>query len=236
MHEMVITLRGMITWIWNFTCTPIYSLVCMVALLFSRQAGYAVGVTWCRHMLQLSGVTCRVKGLNKIKPYHQYILVCNHSSHLDIPVLMVHLPLMLIFIAKKELFQIPFFGWGIRALGHVAIDRSSPRRARDCIEHTSQQLKKHGNQALVIFPEGTRTSDGSIRPFKQGSFALAQSSNLPVVPVAIKGTYQALPKKRLLARPAQVDLIIGEGLNPEQYDKNTMAQTTYWQISGLLAD
>lgn len=237
--DLFILLRGVITLLWNGLFTPFYSLVCMLASwVISPAAAYAVGRLWSRHLLALGGVKATVNGLEKIKPKQKYIVVSNHQSHLDISTLMVNLPLQLVFIAKKELFAIPFFGWGIKALGHIAINRDSARSARECILAASQVIKTKAKISLVIFPEGTRSPDGRVHEFKQGSFALALATGLPVLPVAITGTYQALPKTSLLVKPAPVTIQVGEVIVPtpaDKHNKERLAQAAYRQIAGLLA-
>lgn len=237
MPELFIFIRGIITYIWVGFSTFVYSMMCMVGVLISKKAAYRVGVMWCRHVLAVGGVSITVKGLEKIKPYKKYILVCNHQSNLDIASLMAGLPIHLIFVAKKELFRTPFFGWGIKALGHIAIDRSNARKARVSFLKAGDKLKKAKQQSLVIFPEGTRSKDGKVREFKPGSFALALETGLLVLPIAIEGTYQALPKDKLLIRPAKVTLKIGEVINPDafsKHEKDKIAQTAQKQIYDLV--
>lgn len=223
---------------WNWLLTPVYSLLCILAGgLISPAAGYAIGRLWCRHLLGLGGVAVTVIGREKINPQQKYILVCNHQSHLDISALMASLPLRLIFIAKKELFNIPFFGWGIKALGHIAINRRSARSARHSIIAASRIIKNRPHVSLVIFPEGTRSADGRVHEFKQGSFALALASGLPVLPVAIDGTYQALPKHNLLTKPARVTIRVGDVIRPapeDKHNKHQLALAAHQQILAML--
>jgi 1-acyl-sn-glycerol-3-phosphate acyltransferase len=194
---------------WAVVSTVVYGVVCIVIGLLSRPAARAVGRAWCRHLLAVGGVRLSTLGLDKLEPAGKYVFISNHASALDIPVLIVGLPYAVTFMAKKELFQIPFFGWGITVLGHIPVDRSSARKARESIVRAAKRI---ANEAisLILFPEGTRSATGEIGEFKQGSLALAQRAAVPVVPVFLDGTHRVLGKKKALIQPGHIRLIIGD--------------------------
>ncbi|MCS7170472.1 MAG: 1-acyl-sn-glycerol-3-phosphate acyltransferase, partial [Candidatus Kapabacteria bacterium] len=136
------------------------------------------------------------------------IYVCNHSSLLDIPVLIAALPDRLCFLYKKVLERIPFFGWILRRMPYVPITR----RAADAqlhIELAAQRIRQYG-LSPVVFAEGGRSPDGRVRPFKRGAIVLAQQAQRPIVPVAIAGTYALLPPHTLRFRPGTAQVRIGE--------------------------
>jgi 1-acyl-sn-glycerol-3-phosphate acyltransferase len=208
--------------LWLLASTAAYGTACVAAGIFSRKFAQGIGRAWCRHLLCLIGVRVRVTGVEKLVRSACYAFFANHQSALDIPVLYAGLPYPLCFIAKKELFRIPFFGWGIAAMGHVRIDRSSARKARDSFIRGVERCKKH-SFSLVLFPEGTRSVDGTLGEFKQGSFTLAREAGIKVVPVALRLARERLPKKGLLVRPGPVDLVIGDPLDPAGMDKRELS-------------
>jgi 1-acyl-sn-glycerol-3-phosphate acyltransferase len=174
-----------------------------------------------------------VKGLDKLKRDARYVFFANHQSALDIPILFSGLSRQLCFIAKKELFLIPFFGWGMAAVGHVRIDRSNARKARDSLSRGVEHLKRH-NLSLMLFPEGTRSVDGTLGKFKQGSFALALNAGVAVVPVVIKKANERLPKKSLLVKPGEVCLEIGDPIEPKGMEKSKLAEMVKSEIERTL--
>ena len=134
-------------------------------------------------------------------------MVGNHQSHVDIPAVMGHLPLKMTVIAKKELFRIPFFGQAMRAFGILSIDRSNRRKSIETLNQAAAILKEQ-ELSVLAFPEGTRSENGEISPFKKGPFMLAINSGIPILPVSIKGTYAILPKGQLWVNPGTVTLVI----------------------------
>jgi 1-acyl-sn-glycerol-3-phosphate acyltransferase len=201
-----IVLRGTITLLWVVLTTILYGPFCIAVCWFSQKAGYAIAKLWCRQILAVGGVTVRVNGLGNIAPQTKYSLLGNHQSNLDIQSLICVTPLYLYFIAKKELFNIPMLGWGIRALGHFPIDRSNARQTLKTFSLAAQRLRGTGHMSAVLFPEGTRSVDGKLGKFKQGSFTLVLEAGLPILPVAIQGTCEVLPKKSALVRPGTITI------------------------------
>ena len=209
--------------LWLCVSTVAYGTVCIVTGIFSRRLSQSVGGAWCRHLLFVLGVRVTVNGSEKLVSGGRYVFFSNHQSALDIPVLYSGLSRPLCFIAKKELFVIPFFGWGMAAMGHVSIDRSSPRKAKESLARGVKRLAKH-SFSLILFPEGTRSRDGTLGGFKQGSFSLALEAGATVVPVALRKVNERLPKKSLLVDPGQVYLDIGDPIVPEGMGKGELAE------------
>src|SRR6185436_17492366 len=130
--------------------------------------------TWSRLILWTSRVRLKVSGAENLEPGLPYILCVNHQSHMDIPIVLVAVPIQFRFAAKKELFRIPFLGWHLRRSGHVPIDRENPRAAIRSLGQAAETIRK--GTPVVIFPEGGTSQDGLIRPFKGGGFMLATKS------------------------------------------------------------
>jgi 1-acyl-sn-glycerol-3-phosphate acyltransferase len=139
------------------------------------------------------------------------------------------------FIAKKQLGQIPLFGWAMRAGRFIFIDRQNAAAARRSIDEAAARIRK--GTSVVIFPEGTRSRDGKLLPFKKGGFHLAVNSGAQIVPVAIRGSREIMPRGSLLTRPGVVEFEIGapiptEGLGPE--DREGLRQKVRGVVAGML--
>jgi 1-acyl-sn-glycerol-3-phosphate acyltransferase len=219
--------------LWLLASTVAYGSGCMVTGLFSQRLSQAIGGAWCRHLLVMLGVRVVVTGAEKLARGERYVFFANHQSALDIPVLYTGLSRALCFIAKKELFLIPFFGWGMAAMGHVSIDRSSPRRARESLARGVERLVNQ-NFSLILFPEGTRSVDGMLGEFRKGSFSLALEAGVAVVPVALRKANERLPKKSLLIRPGTVLLDICDPIMPEGMGKVGLAGTVREKIEKIV--
>ena len=169
---------------------------------------------WARQIMWISAAKVIVKGGENVDWNRSYIVVSNHQSQLDIPLLFMYLPTPIRFLAKKSLFYIPLFGWSLIITGFIPVDRGSVKRARRSIERASNRVKK--GASLVVFAEGTRSSDGSISPFKSGAFLMAIKSGVPILPVAIRGTRHVIPKDKLrVFTGRKVELLIGSPIETD---------------------
>ncbi|HQU12978.1 MAG TPA: lysophospholipid acyltransferase family protein, partial [Thermodesulfobacteriota bacterium] len=168
--------------------------------LFPREdrAGRVMG-WWGRAFVRLGGWKLRVEGMENL-PSGGAVLVSNHQSVVDIPMLLSAFPRPVRFIAKRELGEIPLLGKAMAAAGNLFIDRDDPRDAVRMLREAGARLRD--GRLMVVFPEGTRSGDGSIGEFRPGAFYLAQKSGAPVVPVYIDGGYRAIPKGGFRVRPA----------------------------------
>ncbi len=138
---------------------------------------------------------CRIKVLfegveNISQP--PYILMCNHQSVLDIFALLSSPRLSFKWVAKKELFVVPFLGWALKIGRNISLDRGNPRKALKAMNEAALRLKDGMN--IIIFPEGTWSKDGNLLPFKKGGFSLALRTGTPIVPIGIKGTGELQPE------------------------------------------
>ncbi len=201
--------------LWAVISSVAYGSATLLAALFNNRLARFVARLWCIHLLFLCGIRVKTVGGDKLDGRGRYVFIVNHQSYFDIPVLHAGLPYSLSFIAKKELFFIPFFGWGMAAAGHIWIDRQNARAARASITRAIAMLKRK-NISLVLFPEGTRSVTGEVGEFKRGSFALAFEAGVPVVPVTICGTRDILPKRSGRFRPGTATLVIGDPIAPAE--------------------
>ncbi len=202
-------LHNAVIMVWALLATILYSCAALLTAPFSNRIARLVAHLWCSHLVGLCGVRVTVVGGEKLRGMDRCVFIANHQSYFDIPVLYAGLPFALSFIAKKELFSIPFFGWGMAAIGHIWIDRNNARAARKSITRATDKLKRKGI-SLVLFPEGTRSVTGEVGEFKRGSFTLAFEAGVPVVPVTILGTRDILPKHRGMFLPGDATLVIGD--------------------------
>lgn len=216
--------------------TFVLASVTMFMRCISRGAAFGVGRVWSWLWLGMFGVRVSVHGLEKLERGKRYVFVSNHQSASDIPLLYGCLPFRISFISKKELMQIPIFGWGTAAAGHIAIDRSNARKARKTIAAALEKLRR-GNASLVIFPEGTRSADGIVREFKTGSFRLAIDAGVEVVPLAIRNTRHVQRKGSWVIHPGPVSLSIGDPISVDgllRNDKAALAQMVRTRVVAML--
>ncbi len=189
--------------------TIIDTLKVLIILSFSGESKFHKSAKkWAHRILSIVGVNLEVIGSERISHNDSYIFLANHSSLLDIPVLQYGLDNDFRIIYKKELEKIPVFGYGLKKSPYIAVVREDPREAMSSIENAIKTIQK--GASVLIFPEGTRSSDGKLQEFKRGAFLLAARSNKPIVPVAIVGTSKLLPSKKFDIRRGDVRLIIGE--------------------------
>jgi 1-acyl-sn-glycerol-3-phosphate acyltransferase len=185
----------------------------IVSSLFDRRGyfAHACARAWSWLILKTTGVRVELEGLERVVPGTTYVFVSNHQSIYDIPVIFASLPYQLRIISKASLARFPVLGWHLRRGGHLFVDRRHPDRAG--ILGRWRALVSEG-LSLLIFAEGTRSWDGRVARFKAGSFLLAIEAGLPIVPLAVIGTRQVMPKGRLRTEPAFVRLVVHDPIRP----------------------
>jgi 1-acyl-sn-glycerol-3-phosphate acyltransferase len=156
---------------------------------------------WARALLALSGVRVVIHGAERMHTGEPRIFASNHTSWYDVLVLVAHLP-RCSFVAKAELFRVPLFGAAARAVGTVPIERDNRRAAFQSYDEAAARIRAGRN--VVVFPEGTRGAEYSLRPFKKGPFVLAVTAGVPVVPTVLHGTIDVLPRGSFWLRPGRV--------------------------------
>ena len=148
----------------------------------------------------------RVRGAEHLRAGESYVFLSTHQSWMDIPVMLGYLPAQLRIAAKREVFLIPFLGWHLQRAGHISINRGSTAESIASLQRAARLLGD--GVSAFLFPEGTRTRDGSLQPLKKGGFRLALESGLPLVPVTIKGTRSAMPRGSMVLRAGPVEMYI----------------------------
>ena len=156
---------------------------------------------------KLFGITLVINGQENIPKDTNFILVANHQSILDIPILMYGIRTKIVFIAKEELLKVPLLGWQIKALGHFTINRSNAKSSVTQLRSIEKRLENH-EKSVILFPEGTRSTTGKIAEFKKGAFMMAVNSGTTLLPCHLEGTGKIANKKQLLIHPGTITLTI----------------------------
>ncbi len=175
-----------------------------VALVMARRlwAPPLIGITGSRFVVELP------RGIDWGRPH---IYAMNHQSMLDIACAFAALPVNLRFVAKHTLKYVPFLGWYMWMTRMVFINRSHRRKAVKSLKEAGARIREGAN--ILAFPEGTRSRDGRLLPFKKGIFLLALEAGVPVVPVAVEGSYAVLPSDGLRIRPGVIRVKVGEPIH-----------------------
>jgi 1-acyl-sn-glycerol-3-phosphate acyltransferase len=174
---------------------------------------HRIAQIWARWILATALCPVRVIGMERIDPSRPAIYAANHISALDIPLLYANLPLQFRILAKQELLRYPFVGSYLKRSGQFAVDQTNARAAVRSLSRAIESLK--AGMPLVIFPEGGRAADGHIMPFMSGAFHASIKAQVPVVPLAIVHTFEALPMNTFHVQPRELLLIVGEPISPD---------------------
>ena len=206
---------------WTILGTALFGLLAIAVSLVSKtgNSAHLVARVWGRSILWVSGIRVDIIGLDKEKFDGSCILMSNHQSNFDIPVLLGMLPIQFRWLAKAELFKIPIFGRGMRGAGYISIDRSNRSSAIQSLDRAARIIRN--GTSVMIFPEGTRSRDGSLLPFKKGGFIMAVDAGVPIVPMAISGTHEIMPKGRLLIRRRNVRVRFQDAIDTRAYTRKT---------------
>lgn len=193
---------------------------------------------WARAMLVAAGVRVTVQGVEHLHPSGVQIIAANHQSYFDIWALLAGLPASVRFIAKRELANIPMLSVGMRASGHVLIDRDRARSARETLREASDRMRAD-QLTLVLFPEGTRSRDGRLGRFRRGSFSLALETRAPLIPAAVDGGQRVYPPGAKRVRPGTITVRLGPAIRPEgaePADRRTLMRETRAAIEAMLPE
>lgn len=201
------------------------SLVAITAGLVGHRGGLYdwVARSWSRWILWASGVKILVEGLDHIHGDRPQIISSNHQSWFDVFALAAVIPKRFRFIAKEELRKIPLFGKAWESAGHISINRQDRSRAIVALEEAAE-LVRSDNSTIVIFPEGTRSSDGQLLPFKKGAFMLALHTGLEIVPTACIGSRAIQKKGGWLVHSGTVIVRFGEPIDSARFGENDREQ------------
>lgn len=214
-------IRTLTVTIWVGFATLVAGILVIVLSFFVRSGNplHKIARFWGRSILMVGRIMVSVKGLSNIDSSAPYIYMPNHQSNFDIPVLLGHLTVQFRWLAKVELFKIPIFGRAMRKAGYISIDRYNRQSAIKSLSVAANKIKS--GVSVLIFPEGTRSRDGKIRPFKKGGFVLAIDSGVPIVPVVITGTRSIMTKGKFRVNAGHVNMVIHKPIDTSAYTRET---------------
>jgi 1-acyl-sn-glycerol-3-phosphate acyltransferase len=176
--------------------------------LFPRSAApvFEMMRLWALLVRQAMGFTCSIEGIEKVVPGRSYVLTPNHQGYAESLALAILLPVRFRWVMKKELLKIPLFGWALGRTGGISLDRS---KGGDAISRLrSSKSKLADGWSVLCYPEGTRTKDGRLQPFKKGAFIMAIAAGVPILPIAVNGAFDVLPRDTLALRRGHVTITI----------------------------
>lgn len=193
---------------------------------------------WARFLLRVAAIRVVLENAERVDPDRPQILVANHVSWFDVLVLAGYIPGRYRFVAKKELANVPFFGPAWRACGHISIDRHDIGSAIESLGAARRKLEAD-RPTVVLFPEGTRSATGELRPFKKGAFVLAIQTGVEVIPAAIVGSREVMAKGSWRIRTGRtIHVRFGEPLSVEglkMEDRDTLTRAARAAVERLLA-
>lgn len=216
--------------LWSFLCGW---LAMITAVLISQRFGsQRVGGLWARVIGYLTPMLVSREGMQHIDPDQTYVVVCNHASQYDILLVYGWLGIDLRWVMKQELRKLPGLGIGCEKVGHIFVDRSNPEAARAAI---NEALDRIGDGVgILFFPEGTRSLDGRLRPFKKGAFRMALDQELPVLPLTLLGTRDILPAGSLFLTPGRAKIVVHEPIEPAGHDARSLMEAAKGAIASAL--
>jgi 1-acyl-sn-glycerol-3-phosphate acyltransferase len=188
-------------------------MVLVFAVNHSERVYFSLVKSFFRLILAVCGIRVEVHGAERINPSQTYVFVANHASLFDIPAVVVGIPSNVRLIYKKELERIPFIGWAMyMGRTYIAINRGRKQEAMRNMEEAARTIAR--GASVLVFGEGTRTTDGKIQPFKRGPFRLAVQAGIPVIPLTINGSFRILPRGSLRPRPGSIALVLDDPIIP----------------------
>ncbi len=224
---------------WWLLATPVTAVLTLPVALLTGNSNFLYRLSmWVVRMgLKLGGVRFEIVGRERLSPSQSYIFMANHVSNLDPPLLIPMLPKRTSVLVKKELFRIPILGFAMRVAHLVPVDRRNRDAAIASVRAAAEVINL--GLDMTIYPEGTRSRDGRLLPFKKGPFYLAMETGCPIVPVTIVGTYEIWPKSNFLMQPdkAVAKLVFHNPIWPKDFqDRDALIAAVRDAIAGALPE
>ena len=212
-------IRSLVIFTIGVMVTGFFSLYAVLAAFISpgEEKIHRIARNWARMLLRLAGVRVQVFGEENILPGKPQIFMANHQSDFDVFAVLAHIPREFRWIAKEELFRIPVFGRAMREAGYIPIDRGNHAKAMTSLADAAGKIRE--NRSVMSFPEGTRSFDGTIGPFKPGMFRLAMQAQVPIVPVTIIGANRVWPRRTLNIKRGNILLVIDKPVDVSHYQE-----------------
>ncbi len=213
-------IRQYLATIFFVVVTVVLSLLSLLAVLDrSGKLYFVLARLWSRSFCFLFGVKIEVRGVNNIKKDEHYVFVVNHSSYTDIPICFVAIEKNIRLVLRHNLTKIPIWGWALNFSPMIIINRSSASKSKKTLDNAITIIKN--GASILLFPEGTRTKNGTLQSFKRGAFHLAYASGASIVAVAIKGSFELMSKRDRLPKTGST-IIVKIG-TPIYASKNIMS-------------
>jgi 1-acyl-sn-glycerol-3-phosphate acyltransferase len=212
-----------VRWVLLIAWTLAWILLVMVgtALTLNRELGLFVArAIWAPVVLAVAGVKLEVDPLPQVDWRRPHIYAMNHQSQLDIPCAIFSIPANLHFVAKHSLAYVPFLGQYMWMAGMILINRSHREKAMRSLRRAGERIRK--GSSILVYPEGTRSRDGRISPFKKGPFVLAEEARVPIVPLAIEGTGHIMGKGGFFLVPGRARVRLGNPISTEGKDRDLL--------------
>lgn len=221
---MIPRLRGIFLLTFWFASIAIVAplLIALVVITRNENLLYSPVRLFIRAGLAMVGVRVEVSGLERLDSNQTYIFTPNHQSLIEVPLCVTYLKRNIAYLGKKEIFKYPIFGYGIRLIGVVSVDRSNTTAAVESARQATENLRR--GKSYVVYPEGTRSPDGRLLPFKKGAFMMAIDAGVPVVPVSISGATEIMPKAQIKVFPSTVRITVHEPISTRGYSKENIAE------------
>jgi 1-acyl-sn-glycerol-3-phosphate acyltransferase len=211
------------------------SLVAVLTLVDENAPDFVIRA-WADSLLKISGVRTACRGLEHL-PASNFVLCVNHQSNFDVLVLYRHIHRHMRFVAKQQLRKVPVFGYAMERAGNVFVDRTGGDGDKQKLREAAEAVRNR--VSVVFFAEGTRSEDGVLRPFKKGAAIMALEAQVPLVPAAVAGTHEILPKGTITIRPKPAALVIGKPIETKGRgvdDREALTREAHDAVAGLLAE
>ncbi len=200
-----------------FAGTAFFGTLSLTASLFEKDGRlqHQIARTWAGVSMRIAGSPVTVVGKENLLRHPVAVYAANHVSYMDTPALFSAVPFQFRILARQSLWKLPFIGWHLNRSGQIPVDTENPGSATGSLGAGLKALKS--GMPLIVFPEGGRSKDGHLQPFMNGPAYLAIRSKVPLVPMAIVGTYELLPMHTRHYFPQRVRLIVGEPIDTSVY-------------------
>lgn len=216
--------------------TAMLSPAVVAAASLDPNGAYRLCQLWVYVNLMVSCVRVHAVRAAELDPRRPYVFMANHQSHFDVLAVMRALPeFQLRWVAKKELTDVPLFGWALRQADHIIIDRSDSAQAVASLRAARAKMER--GVSVIIFPEGTRAESGDdvLLPFKKGGFMLALETGFPIVPIAVRGSAGVLPKGGWEVADGDIDVVVGAPVAVPGHTRETLMAEVRARMEALLA-
>ncbi len=203
--------------VWTLVCFPL-AILAMIVTLNPANSVWVARELWSPVLLWAGGAKLEVLGRENVDPKRPTIYVANHQSTIDIPAHFLAVPVPFRYVAKSQLKWVPLIGWYLALAGHVFVNRSNRAKAIASLDAAGAKIR--GGTSIFLYPEGTRSPDGRVLPFKKGPFALALKARVPICPVTIEGSGDLMPKSTWNITPGPIRVKIGKPIDTTGFAEN----------------